>query len=524
MSNTPSQRLHHSFHYKIAFAAGLVGLGDWLTYSDRFVGPGLGLFALAWAVLTIISHVALRRDRRALTAAVGALLAALVLIDDPSLLAWTLFSAALTMAVLLPRTVSFDDAWRWSQRVLLTGLASPIGPWRDTARLLKRQPFRPRRAVLRLVPVLAVPLVGSAIFLALFASANPVIGDVLANIRLPAFELPSFMRLLWWIILLTLVWATLRPRHIRPPFGSFESDASAVIPGISVASVTLSLLLFNALFAVENALDVAFLWSGAALPGAMKMKDYVHRGAYPLIATALLAGLFVLIALRPGSKTATQPLIRRLVLLWTLQNVLLVASSVLRTLNYIDSYLLTELRIAALAWMGLVAVGLVLICWRMLRDKDAAWLINTNSAAALVVLIVVSIVDLGEVAAAWNVNHSREAGGHGQALDLCYMATLGSSALVPLTELAARSPASDFGDRVRWVRANVLKTTASSQSGPNWTWRNARRLKMAQSVRVLPVQPTPAGAYRACSGAILYSPALPWVAPDARTLTAPAQR
>jgi hypothetical protein len=64
--------------------------------------------------------------------------------------------------------------------------------------------------------------VGSAIFLALFASANPVIGDALANIRLPTFELSTFVRLLWWIILLTLVWATLRPRcqtaRKRDPF------------------------------------------------------------------------------------------------------------------------------------------------------------------------------------------------------------------------------------------------------------------------------------------------------------------
>ena len=61
--------------------------------------------------------------------------------------------------------------------------------------------------------------------------------------------------------------------------------------------------------------------------------------------------------------------------------------------------------------MGLVATGLVLICWRLLRGKTAVWLINTNSAAVL--LVAASVVDLGELAAAWNVGHSREAGGSG---------------------------------------------------------------------------------------------------------------
>lgn len=40
---------------------------------------------------------------------------------------------------------------------------------------------------------------------------------------------------------------------------------------------------------------------------------------------------------------------------------LLAASSIRRTLDYIAAYSLAELRIAALAWTALVAIGLVLI-------------------------------------------------------------------------------------------------------------------------------------------------------------------
>lgn len=141
------------------------------------------------------------------------------------------------------------------------------------------------------------------------------------------------------------------------------------IAGVSIASVTLSLILFNLLFAVENMLDIAYLSRALPLPRGMGMAEYVHRGAYPLIVTALLAGLFVLVTLRPGSSTAHVPAIRRLVVLWIAQNVILVASSIQRTLDYIDVSMFTALRIHALAWMALVACGLMLICWRMLREK-----------------------------------------------------------------------------------------------------------------------------------------------------------
>ena len=115
----------------------------------------------------------------------------------------------------------------------------------------------------------------------------------------------------------------------------------------------------------------------------MTMAQYAHRGAYPLIVTALLAAAFVLVTLRPGSATAAAPAIRWLVVLWIGQNLLLVAFSIERTLDYVEAYSLTRLRIAALAWMLLVAFGLVTICWRMLFDRSAGWLINVNMSAGI---------------------------------------------------------------------------------------------------------------------------------------------
>lgn len=96
------------------------------------------------------------------------------------------------------------------------------------------------------------------------------------------------------------------------------------------------------------------------MPKGVTLAEYAHRGAYPLIVTALLAALFVIVTLRPGSSTAAMPAIRKLVVLWIAQNIVLVGSSIVRTFDYVEAYSLTILRISALAWMVLVAVGLVL--------------------------------------------------------------------------------------------------------------------------------------------------------------------
>ena len=480
MASSTFKRGRFGFWAKAVAALLLIALGDRLFWVEEQYGSTFGAFAAAWLIGTVAVHPALRHDRRALVAAALAALYAAALFDAPGLLAALLFGAALVMAVLLPRSKRFDNAWRWAMRLVIHAVVSGFGPLLDLGKL-RRVP-RNGRSVRASVPVLALPLIGGGIFLALFARANPLIGNALAALAFPTPNEKTIQRLFLWTVLFVVAWSTLRPRRPRWLTLAGPTADPKALPGVSVASVTLSLIVFNALFALQNALDLAFLWSGAGLPDGVTMAQYVHQGAYPLIATALLAGLFVLVVLRPGSATSDAPLIRRLVTLWVAQNIFLVASSMLRTLDYIDAYSLTRLRIAALAWMGLVAVGLMLILWRMLRAKSASWLINANAATAGIVLTACTIVDLGSVAATWNVHHAREVGGRGAALDLCYLERLGPSALIALVELEQRKLTPTFRRRVAVSRSGVLDALRSDQEHGGWTWRNARRLDGAVQI------------------------------------------
>lgn len=477
MSAPSRRRPRHTFALKAALAAGLIVLADVMLYGEA-VGFTLGVFALALGLAAAVAHPP-GRDRRAWTALALAAAFGLAQIDHPTLIGLLLFACSLGVAVMSARAGRADDAWRWFQRLLLMGPLAAFSVPLDLRRLVRSQPGLHRR-IPGFLPMFVLPLLGGAVFLWLFALANPVIEQSLTGLL--DFRVDPFRGVFWGVILI-LAWGYMRPRLLKKPLPTPGGKGDRKLPGVTVGSVLLSLLIFNGLFALQNGLDIAFLWSGASLPDGMTLADYAHRGAYPLIATALLAGLFVLVALAPGSASARNRSIRGLVVLWIVQNIFLVASTVLRTIDYIDVYSLTRLRIAALVWMGLVAIGLILICWRMLRGKSASWLINANVLAAGIVLSLSAVVDLGAVAASWNVRHAAEVGGRGTQLDLCYLGQLGESALVPLAQLEQTPLEPAFQNRVTWLRQRLAaETSARDANWRAWTWRGARRLAQANHI------------------------------------------
>lgn len=474
-----------TFWRKAVLAAVLVTAADLLIF-DHGPGAGLGVFGLAWT-LGLSAIPAVRRDGRSRIALACAALLAAVQFEGVSPLAWLMTCIALMMAALFPHAGRFDDAFRWGLRVVLSGLFGLVRPILDAIRL--RAAGASIRRLTAFIPILALPLIGGAVFLALFAIANPVISEVLARVRWPQIDERLIGHVLFCGVVFLAVWSTLRPKFVRA-LTPLKVRLPETLPGVSVASVTLSLALFNALFALQNGLDIAVLWSGAALPEGMTLADYAHRGAYPLIVTAILAGVFVLVTLAPSSKTAESRPIRWLVVAWIAQNLLLVAFSVERTLDYIDAYSLTGLRIAALVWMGLTAVGLALICWRLVAGRSGAWLINANAAVLALTLAACSAVDFGAVAATWNVRHAREVDGTGAALDLYYLHGLGSSALTALIELEGKPIDPALRAQITSERTQITRQMEERKGDWRaWTWREGRRLKAA---RTAPSPLTPA--------------------------------
>lgn len=473
---------------------------------DSEIGGTIGLLALAWIAALIVTRPVVWRAAPARIAALAAVGYALVLIDDPNPLALLLCWIALSLAALLPRR-HFGHALLWVRRLAWYATVAVGLPWRDLARASVGERRRRSGGLRAMAAMLVVPVLGGALFLALFANANPLIGHAFDRITLPDIG-DAIWRTLLAAVVLTGVWATLRPRLRVSAVDGVGPTANF---DLGIATLTLSLVTFNAIFAVQTMLDIVFLWSGAALPDGVTMADYAHRGAYALIVTALLAGVFVLVTLRPGSASANRPAVRHLVTLWIVQNLMLVASSALRLIDYIAAYGMTTLRLAALAWMALVAAGLALILWRLLRARSAAWLINANALAAAIVLSAASAIDLGATAAAWNVRTALRQGRAGPPLDLCYLARLGPSGLVALARLERHAKDDGLRDRLASLRWDAQARTAAIQTDwRSWSGRNARRLAQVGAMagtRPPLLRPAPNG--RMCDGRIVPPPAAP---------------
>jgi hypothetical protein len=359
-----------------------------------------------------------------------------------------------------------------------------------------------------------VPVGLGGIFLLLFSQANPLIEAWLRSTDTSGWKNLDLVRPLFWLAVIASTWPLLRvriggkptmqdlvnlldpsPMHLTDLLDpspmhapTIQSSAATVTtaraakvsadgPLFGRTAILRSLVLFNVLFAVQSALDVTYLWGGLALPAGMSYASYAHRGAYPLIVTALLAAAFVLAAMQPGTSIERSRLARALVILWIGQNVLLVLSSMLRLDLYVDVYSLTEWRCAAFVWMLLVAAGLVLIVARIILDRSNRWLVWSNAAVLALTLYGCSLVDFSGLIARFNVNHSWEAGGAGEPVDVAYLCGLGPAALPALDVLAAKASANGrrLPDSVRECRRSLeLRHAMRMGDWRAWTFRGYR--------------------------------------------------
>jgi hypothetical protein len=499
--------MRRGFLIKLISVIVLVALGDWLFWQERMGIGNLGFYGLAILAALVVSRPATLKSWVGLLATAATTLYCLAIILDIGFFSTVLFVTALSISALAPYATKLTDGWQWFWRLVLHGVMSAFNPFIDAVGLRKVAGRRgPRKAGIRAaVSLLALPIIGGAIFLALFVQANPVLEKIVAQWKLPPFDEVLLFRMILWTIVAGLLWSVLRPWRNKGKKGAvapIEAISTPALFTISLASIQLSLIVFNAIFAMQNGMDLAFMSEVVPLPEDMTLAQYAHRGAYPLVATAILAGLFVLVMLQPTSAAAKDNLARLLVIVWIIQNVILVASSMIRTWDYVEAYSLTQFRIAALAWMVLVAFGLALICWRMLAGKSGGWLINTNLLTTGIMLTVFCFVDSAGMAARWNAMHAREVGGRGVQLDLCYMSDLGAEAILPLISLEAKPLPEGFRIKVKAVRVRQQQEAQSWMDRGGWTYRLETILTAARAKEAT-LPPLDLGSdYRDCNGNI----------------------
>jgi len=427
---------------------GLIVVADWLFY-DQPVGWTLSLFGML-----LLGAITLR-DGRYMQTKPGRIVAAATvglavsLLINPGPLAVTLGILGLITLASIDRSGWTSSVAQWIGRWLAFALRGLTQATRD-ARLQgrwarKHPPAHKTAAGLNGLGGWSIPLLLSAVFVALFAVANPVVqqwvqeGWAALSTRISNLDkLIAPWRILLWLGTGLSVWALLRVRtkarrRRRTTTTPNITALQRLERATGITLVVRCLILFNAVFAVQTALDAAYLYGGAALPQGMTYAQYAHRGAYPLVATALLAGLFVLLMFGPGGAAQRSVWARRLVHLWVAQNILLMVSSVWRLSLYIQVYSLTRWRIAAAIWMVLVGLGFAWLIWRIAADHNNRWLLQRVTLTTAVVLYALCFINIDQRIAKYNVAHCAEMGGQGPTIDMAYLQQLGPASL-PATE------------------------------------------------------------------------------------------
>ena len=276
----------------------------------------------------------------------------------------------------------------------------------------------------RMTRAWAFPLGGTLILLALLAEANPILADWLTGPSDLPFDPVAWLdRALFWGGMALVIWPFLVvPHPSRPALLTLPRPRLPAL-GLNAASVANALGLFNAVLGVQSLMDLRYLWSAAALPAGMTLAGYAHRGAYPLLATALLAGAFALAA-RPW--LAERKGLKLLLLLWLAQNVMLTLSAIYRLDLYVQSYGLTYLRVYAGIWMALVAAGLCLTRVQVAAGRSNLWLLTGAALLGTTTLYLCAFINIADIIASVNVAEGQ--------IDAFYLCSLGPTAAAAIPQ------------------------------------------------------------------------------------------
>ncbi len=342
-------------HLGLGFVAAILsvaGAAHWMLRGSVSAKSGAG----AWGVLIV------------------ALIPALVLVQALSV------AIALIGVTLFAGLVSGPRWWQAAKRLPQLGFMQ----WgRDLRATELRGPSR------TLFLDWLLPVCVGLVFVVLMFAANPLVEAWISGLDLAAGPAPE--RVVMWGVFALLVWPFLRLAQMqlhKPSVKSLRKPMSVAY--LNPRSVMRALVLFNVIFAVQTVLDLGYLWGGIRLPEGMSYAAYAHRGAYPLMATALLAGGFALVA---------QPwldgrLMRALLIVWVVQTMLLVISSILRLDLYVDAYGLTHMRFAAFVWMAVVALGLIVLLMQIVRGYSAGWMLARSFGVGAVAVYLCTLVNV----------------------------------------------------------------------------------------------------------------------------------
>ena len=191
-------------------------------------------------------------------------------------------------------------------------------------------------------------------------------------------------------------------KRIRKKY-SFPFNTTALRTQNTAGIVLLFLL--NALILCFNYVDISNIWIGFKWNGDF-LKEFVHEGTWVLLFSVLVSAAIALYFFQNNLNFYSKnKLLRRLTVIWMVQNLIMTVSVAIRNLYYINYFGLAYKRIAVLFFLVLVVIGLVTIIIKILKIKSSYFLWLTNGFSLLAVLTVSSLFNWDVMITKYNFAH-----------------------------------------------------------------------------------------------------------------------
>ncbi len=466
--------------------------GDFLFW---FVTPGLSL-ALFVLVLTaaVMANRTSREFRRGeiftLLLVCGAAFQAGVEISFSNILVLLVLLVVLTGEAFFGR---LSPGWpRWSES-LWSFVKTPVR-WLLLLGEIGRQRTAENggssaaRGIARGLRICLPAILLTFVFTTILANGNAIFGKWISGIAnaflqwLTHFDVTAG-RIFFWMAVAFFALPFVQPGRL-PASARWWTRAIPPLPepaevGVRLWQIRLMLILLNALFFSVNTIDAIYLWIHSTLPAGVTYSSFVHSGVFSLVLAVLLSALILVAVFQQADVVSREKSLRVLALLWIAQNIVLVASVLLRLKLYVDAYQLSELRIYVAFFLLLVTAGFLLLAVHVQWRRTLNWLCFTNAVAVFVLFYIVQFADVGRFVAHYNVEQWKA--NPSCPLDVGYLRRLGPSAWPELQAVARENnsvASTDAREKLKKVREEESNYLATLQ----WRSWQARHVHYAREL------------------------------------------
>lgn len=257
-----------------------------------------------------------------------------------------------------------------------------------------------------------IVLILCILFFIMYKNANPLFAE---NTKWLNFDFISFSWLVFTFGGFLLVYAFLYHKTI-PAVKKWENNLSLTTK-YDVDSDTkrfeterfsgAALFVFlNLMLLVLNFGDIKSIWFKAALPKGVNHSDFVHNGVGMIILSIIIATSLLMYLYRKNyTSTKYSSALKILILIWVIQNLIMLFSTTCRNQIYIESFNFTYKRVGVYVWLLLAAIGLIIVSLKIIKEKSNWFLVKTNFAIWFSVLVLSSTINWDLLISRYNINN-----------------------------------------------------------------------------------------------------------------------